>query len=125
MHAVQTERRVTDLVKFANRSLEPFPGHDEHRARERAQHDEGPPRSCNPETSVRASPRHRRRSGPPQSEDGTALGGPSPIVPAAVRKAGLHGLWSHDLRRSFVTRARKAGVAESVVMRMSGHKTRL
>jgi hypothetical protein len=26
--------------------------------------------------------------------------------------------------RSFVTRARKAGISESVVMRMSGHKTR-
>ena len=42
----------------------------------------------------------------------------------AVAEAGLRGLWFHDLRRSFVTRARKAGVPESVVMRMSGHKTR-
>jgi integrase len=42
----------------------------------------------------------------------------------AVRTAGLHGLWFHDLRRSFVTHARKAGIPESVVMRMSGHKTR-
>ena len=42
----------------------------------------------------------------------------------AVRKAGLQGLWFHDLRRSFVTRARKAGIPESVVMRMYGHKTR-
>jgi hypothetical protein len=28
------------------------------------------------------------------------------------------------LRRSFVTKARRMGIVESVVMRMSGHKTR-
>lgn len=32
-------------------------------------------------------------------------------------------VWVHDLRRSFITNARKKGVAESVVMKMSGHKT--
>ena len=42
----------------------------------------------------------------------------------AVAKAGLHGLWFHDLRRRFVTGARRVGVPESVVMRMSGHRTR-
>jgi integrase len=43
----------------------------------------------------------------------------------ARQKAGLaQGLWFHDLRRSFVTRSRKAGIPESVVMRMSGHRTR-
>ena len=36
----------------------------------------------------------------------------------------LEGLWFHDLRRSFVSRARKLGISESVVMRMSGHRTR-
>jgi integrase len=41
-----------------------------------------------------------------------------------VKDAGLDGLWFHDLRRSFITRARKLGISESVVMRMSGHKTR-
>ena len=42
----------------------------------------------------------------------------------ARKAAGLDGIWFHDLRRSFVTRARKLGVPESVVMRMSGHRTR-
>ncbi len=43
----------------------------------------------------------------------------------ALRRAGLPtDLWFHDLRRSFVTNARRRGVAESVVMRLSGHKTR-
>jgi integrase len=42
----------------------------------------------------------------------------------AVVLAELHGLWFHDLRRSFITRARRVGVPESVVMRMSGHRTR-
>jgi integrase len=43
-------------------------------------------------------------------------------VPRAA--AGLRGLWFHDLRRSFITRARRVGVPESVVMKMSGHRTR-
>src|SRR5262249_44812695 len=42
----------------------------------------------------------------------------------ACRKAKLQGLWFHDLRRSFVTNARRRGIPESVVMRMSGHRTR-
>jgi len=42
----------------------------------------------------------------------------------ACIKAGLAGLWFHDLRRSFITNARRRGVPESVVMKMSGHKTR-
>ncbi|HTP24062.1 MAG TPA: site-specific integrase [Anaeromyxobacteraceae bacterium] len=42
----------------------------------------------------------------------------------ACKAAGLAGVWFHDLRRSFVTNARRYGVPESVVMRMSGHKTR-
>ncbi len=42
----------------------------------------------------------------------------------ACRAAGLSGIWFHDLRRSFVTKARRVGVPQSVVMRMSGHRTR-
>jgi integrase len=42
----------------------------------------------------------------------------------AVDAAELSGLWFHDLRRSFITRARRVGVPESVVMRMSGHRMR-
>ena len=42
----------------------------------------------------------------------------------ARTEAGLTHIRFHDLRRSFVTNARKRGISESVVMRMSGHKTR-
>src|SRR5260370_39069113 len=37
---------------------------------------------------------------------------------------GLEGVWFHDLRRSFATNARRRGVPESVVMKLSGHRTR-
>lgn len=43
---------------------------------------------------------------------------------AGIKATGKDGLWFHDLRRSFVTNARRRGVPESVVMKMSGHKTR-
>ena len=46
------------------------------------------------------------------------------VFQRACEGAGIKGLWFHDLRRSFVTNARRRGVAESVVMKMSGHKTR-
>ena len=42
----------------------------------------------------------------------------------ACKAAKLMGVWFHDLRRSFVTNARRRGVPESVVMKMSGHRTR-
>jgi integrase len=41
----------------------------------------------------------------------------------ALTEAKLKGIWFHDLRRSFITRARRAKIPESVVMRMSGHRT--
>jgi integrase len=50
--------------------------------------------------------------------DGRTLNG------RAWRRAGIDGLWFHDLRRSFVTNARRRGIPESAVMRMSGHRTR-
>lgn len=42
---------------------------------------------------------------------------------AACKVAGLTGVWFHDLRRSFVTLARRKGIAQSVVRRFSGHRT--
>jgi integrase len=41
----------------------------------------------------------------------------------ARKAAGLDGVWVHDLRRSFVTQARRSGLPESVVARFSGHRT--
>jgi integrase len=41
----------------------------------------------------------------------------------AREAAGLEGVWVHDLRRSFVTLARRSGLPESVVARFSGHRT--
>jgi integrase len=32
-------------------------------------------------------------------------------------------IWLHDLRRSFVTNSRRRGIAETVVMKMTGHRT--
>ncbi len=43
---------------------------------------------------------------------------------AACTAAELEGVWFHDTRRSFATNARRRGVPESVVMRMTGHRTR-
>lgn len=37
---------------------------------------------------------------------------------------GMEHCWFHDLRRSFITNARRRGVQESVIMKMSGHRTR-
>src|SRR5712692_4405964 len=42
----------------------------------------------------------------------------------ACRDAGLESIWFYDLCRSFVTNARRRGVPESVVMKLSGHRTR-
>jgi integrase len=41
----------------------------------------------------------------------------------ACRKAGIDNFRFHDLRHTFNTNMRKAGVAPSVIMKMTGHKT--
>ena len=56
-----------------------------------------------------------------------ATGRPRQDIQGAVERArdasGLAGVWVHDLRRSFVTLARRSGLPESVVARFSGHRT--
>jgi integrase len=76
--------------------------------------------------ALRGLPRPVRGTGPVFVNPGT--GAPwqdiRKMFGRACRAAGLSGLWFHDLRRSFITNARRSGIPESVVMRMSGHRTR-
>ena len=41
----------------------------------------------------------------------------------ACEQSGLKGLRFHDLRHTFVTNARKAGLDRKVIKTISGHKT--
>lgn len=43
---------------------------------------------------------------------------------AACQRAGIENLHFHDLRHCFTTNMRRAGVHESVIMAMTGHRTR-
>jgi hypothetical protein len=42
----------------------------------------------------------------------------------ACQAAGVPGLLFHDLRRTAVRHLRRAGVAESMIMKITGHRTR-
>jgi integrase len=46
------------------------------------------------------------------------------MLQRSCARAVYEWIWFHDLRRSFVTNARRRGVPESVVMKLSGHRTR-
>ena len=44
-------------------------------------------------------------------------------MPNACRKARITNFRFHDLRHTFNTNMRKAGVDQSVIMKLTGHKT--
>ncbi|MBF0474534.1 MAG: site-specific integrase [Deltaproteobacteria bacterium] len=41
----------------------------------------------------------------------------------AMKRSGIEEFTFHDLRHTYVTNARKAGVSDSVIMKLTGHKT--
>jgi integrase len=63
---------------------------------------------------------HRAKKG---SRAGTRIAEFRKVWRRATRVAGLPGLLVHDLRRSAVRNMERAGVARSVAMKLTGHKT--
>jgi integrase len=55
--------------------------------------------------------------------DGQKIGDFRKAWGTACRKAGLSGLYVHDLRRSCARNLARGGVSEQVAMRITGHKT--
>jgi integrase len=45
------------------------------------------------------------------------------MVDAGITAADGREIWLHDCRRTFVTQSRRSGIAETVVMKMTGHRT--
>ena len=80
--------------------------------------------------TLRASSEDRAGSGCVESGTGGAVRGSKrikdfrPSWTLACQAAGVPGLLFHDLRRTAVRNLRRAGVAESVIMRITGHHTR-
>lgn len=56
--------------------------------------------------------------------DGKPIGDFSKSWHSACQKANCPGRHFHDLRRTFARNARSAGIPETVIMAMTGHKTR-
>jgi integrase len=66
----------------------------------------------------------------PQTSDYLFARGTKPILDfreswtLACDRAGVPNLLFHDLRRTAVRNLRRAGVAETVIMKITGHRTR-
>jgi len=57
------------------------------------------------------------------NEGGKRYGDVKKSFHAACRRAGIKDFRFHDLRHTYTTNARKAGVEMTVIMKLTGHKT--